>query len=213
MVQSEGDQYAFDKSVHQRSHIPRVAHKVAESVDSGLDIRPDEKHQHADGGVGDGGDYRNEPRAAEKRYDTRQADLVEAIVQRRNAESYDDTAENAHFKRGYTDDIRHRPLGKRAVADPSGQLKQRMDSLMHYEKGYCRRKRCGGFFVFRHSERNAHCKKNGQVVKNDRTDRGKHRKHRPEHRAGSKYRLKVICRYHSGIGQRRAYAEQKPRDR
>ena len=115
MVKSEGNQYAFDKSVNQSSYISRAFYKSAQRVYGGLNIRPDEEHQHADDGIGHGRDYRNEPRAAEEGYHVGKSYLIKSVVQRRDPESDNDTAENSHLKRFDTDNICDRAFGKRVV--------------------------------------------------------------------------------------------------
>ena len=134
-------------------------------------------------------------------------------MKRGDAESDNDSAENAHLERVYADDLRDTSLVQAAVRRLARDVEQCRDRCVHYEKRDRRRESCGRFFAFSHTERDSHCENYRQIVKNYRSDRRKHAKDGIEYRALAEDIFEPVAFDHCRIRQRSADAEQQTRDR
>lgn len=92
-MQTEGDEYTLNDPVNPSADIARTQHELPKMRNAALDDGLDEKQENAYEEVDNAADDGDESCAAEKGENLWQLDFVEAIVQRRHAQTNDNTAE------------------------------------------------------------------------------------------------------------------------
>ena len=218
VVQSEGDQGAFDDAENQRADIARARHKAAKSEDALLCERPDEVHGDADEEECDGGDDGNEPRAAEEGERVRQHDLVVLVVQPGDAESDDDAAEDAHLERkdaaAWGDrSLKHRGRNGAVGEDLAAELEHGVAGRVHDEEGDHGREGRDLLFRFGHADGDADGEDDRQIAEDGAACTRHDGEERVECRAFAENRSKTVRFYGRGIRKRRADAQEDTGDR
>ena len=167
VVKSERNQQTLHQTVYPCSCITGFQNYVSYCINSGLDYRPDKVHQNTDSCVNQCGDDWNKSGTSEERKHLWQFDLIESIVQCRNTQTYDNTAEYTHLKGGDTTN------GSGSTAQhlfgTAVNRDQCTDGCMHDEECDGSRKGCNLLFLLCHSDSYTHCKDYGQVGKYDIT--------------------------------------------
>ncbi len=162
MVQAEGDQRTLQNSVNPGARVAGPDDQIAQSRNAGLDDGPDvehgDAHHHEDGGRDDG----DEPCAAKERQRLGQLNLIEPVVQRRDAQSHDDAAEHAHLQGGDAQGggggVGGHGLHAAAGGNHGGdggvhhQVRNRAGQSRHF------------LLLFRHADGHAHGEQQSQVV-------------------------------------------------
>ena len=97
MVESEWDQKSFHQTIDPGSCVTGFQNHISYCVDSCLDDRPDEVHQNTNTCVNKSGDNRNESCTTEEGQYLRQFNFIEPVVQCRNTQTYNNTAEYTHL--------------------------------------------------------------------------------------------------------------------
>ena len=98
VVQTEGNEYTFNKAVNQRSHVARAQYQIAEGVNRALDIGPDKEHKHSHDKIRDGGYNGNKSCAAEEGDGVGQLYFIQAVMQPGHAKTDYNASENAHLQ-------------------------------------------------------------------------------------------------------------------
>ena len=201
-MQAERDERALDEAVQPGAGIARGEHERAQRVDAGLDHRPDEIHGNTDQQVDGCGNDRHKARAAEKAEHLRQLDLIEAVVQRCNAQADDEAAEYAHLQRVDAEHARGRAgqVGRAEVVD------HRSNRRVHDKKGDDRRKGRDLLLLLRHTDGDADRKDQRQVVEHDRARGIEHLQNRIDNRARPHDAEQAVGLKHGFIGKRAADA-------
>ena len=99
VVQSKGNQGALGQTVDPGAEVPGVLDEFSDVGDTGLNRRPDKKHQNADQKIDRGRDDGDETGSAKEREHLRQLNLIIAVVQRGGSQPHNDTAEHPGLQR------------------------------------------------------------------------------------------------------------------
>lgn len=102
VMQTKRNQCSFNNTIDPCAGITGFQYKLTQLCNACLNHRPYIEHSNTYDEIDNTGDDRNKSRSAEEGKHLRQLDLIESVVQCRNAETYNNTAENAHLKRGDT---------------------------------------------------------------------------------------------------------------
>src|SRR5699024_8328229 len=162
MVQAEGDQGTLDEAVKPGAHITGTQHQVAQRTDPRLDHVPDVAHAAAHHQIDGGGDDGHEAGAAKEGPHLGQLGLIEAVVQCRHAQTYDDTAEDAHLQGG---DAQHGGGGVGGHGlHAAGGVDHGADGGVHDQVGNGTGESSDFLLFFGHTDGDAHGEEQGQVV-------------------------------------------------
>ena len=171
VVQTERNQSTFQNAVDPCAGVTGVEHQCSQIGDSQLDNRPQVKHDDADDQIDYSGNNGHEPCSAKEREHLRQFDLIEPVVQGRNAQSHQNTAKHAHLQCG---NAKHRSGGVGCHGFYAALSRnQRTHGSVHDQIGNRTGERSNFLFLFRHANGNAHGEQQCQIVK-DSTPRLAH---------------------------------------
>ena len=98
MVQTKGNQGALGQTVNPCAKVSGVLYQPADIGDTGLNGRPDKKHQDAYQQIDRRGNNRHKPRAAKKGEHLRQTNVKKAVMQGGGSQTHNDTAKNPHLQ-------------------------------------------------------------------------------------------------------------------
>ena len=213
VVQAERDQGALDDAEDQRADVARARDEAAEREDALLCQRPDEVEADADEEVDDCRDNRHEARAAEERQRVRQHDLVELIVEVRDADTDDDAAEDAHLVRHDAAGARDRALehARRNGAvrqDLAVELEHGIAGAVHDKEGDHGRESRDLALRLGHADGDADCEDDRQVAEDRAARAGHDGQKTAEKRAIAKDGFETIRLDRRRVGERRADTEQ-----
>ena len=211
VVQSEGNQGAFDNAVNPGADVTGAEDQRAQRGNAGLHDGPDEEHHNADHQERRGGDNRHKAGAAEEREDLRKLRFIEPVVQRRHAKADHDTAEHAHLQRG---DAQHGSSGVGGHGlHAAARGNHGGDGGVHDEIGNRAGEGRHVLFPFCHADGHAHGEQQSQVIE----DRAAALVHDVQERINRAARIddagEVVGLQHGLVGEGTADAQQQSGDR
>ena len=218
VVQAERDQCALDDTEDQRADVARARDEAAECEDALLRQRPDEVEADADEEVGDRRDDRHEARAAEERQRVRQDDLMELIVEVRDADADDDATEDAHLirhdaARACNRALEHARRDRTVRQDLAVELEHGVAGAVHDEEGDHGGESCDLALCLGHADGDADGEDDRQVAENRAARAGHDGQQAAEERSITEDGFETIRLDGRRIGERCADAEQDTGDR